>query len=71
MEISNYLVFFKKRNLFYKLILWKFRVYLNFAYFCEKIAILCCYTFLVQEFTLEKIRQLLLTCVNWIFSVIR
>ena len=41
MEISNNLGFLKKRNLFYKLILWKFRVYLmNFAYFCEKIATL-------------------------------
>lgn len=45
MEISNYLVFFKKRNLFYKLILWKFRVYFNFAYFCEKSYTLLLYFF--------------------------
>lgn len=40
MEIFNYLSFFKKRNLFYKLILWKFRVYLNFAYFYGRITTL-------------------------------
>lgn len=48
MEIFNYLVFFKKGNWFYKLILWKFRIYLNFAYFYEKMAIL---SFVVISFS--------------------
>lgn len=48
MEIFNYLVFFKRRNWFYKLILWKFRIYLNFAYFYEKMAIL---SFVVISFS--------------------
>ena len=48
MEIFNYLVFFKKRNWFYKLILWKFGIYLNFAYFYEKMAIL---SFVVISFS--------------------
>lgn len=48
MEIFNYLVFFKKRNWFYKLVLWKFRIYLNFADFYEKMAIL---SFVVISFS--------------------
>ena len=36
MENFNYLGFFRKRNWFYKLILWKFRIYLNFAQFMKR-----------------------------------
>lgn len=41
MEISNYLGFFKNRSWFYRFFFfWKFKMYLNFAYFYEKISTL-------------------------------